>query len=295
MDNKEGAKWSFVVDRREPLQTLKDQLVKFLDMPPNSFRLLRGASEYAQELKHLNVSFMKLSMIDHTILFVSPGRPLAGGVQPEELTLLMKFIVLNDVMVDKVRAAIAQHFAVKGIHAPYLRLQDYCHRRLKTILPDGVRLSQASQLTLVQDRRFAVQILAEPEELPRDHMLFYISVLDRANLKFGPLQEIIFEYEDRQESWIDILSNKVHEATGIPIESMLFAKPDQSKSVNILEVEDFSWIDREQGRHHLDPKLLSIYSDMIVVADGSVPLKKLSKEVQDDNLALVANLNNEEL
>ncbi|CAK4078769.1 unnamed protein product [Aphanomyces euteiches] len=321
MDNNEGAKWYFVVDRREPLQTLKDQLVKFLDMPPNSFRLLRGASEYAHELKHLNVSFMNLSMIDHTILFVSPGRPLAGdefhieihwyrpkprpkepsnflqgGVQPEELTLLMKFIVLNDVMVDKVRAAIAQHFAVKGFHAPYLRLQDYYHHRLNNILSDGFQLNQASKLTLVQDRRFAVQILAEPEVLPRDHMLFYMSVLDRANLKFGPLQEIIFECTNRQESWIDIFSHKVHEVTSIPVESMLFAKPHQSKSVNILEVDDFSWIDPEQVRQRLTAMSLGIYGDRIVVADGSVALKTLSKEERDGILlALVDNLSDVEL
>ncbi|CAK4112831.1 unnamed protein product [Aphanomyces euteiches] len=307
INSKESATWQYDVDRREPLQTLKDQLVKFLDMPPNTFRLLRGSSETAQEIQSFDLSFKKLTFVNNTMLFLTPGRPLAGdeyrieihwyqpkprpkepsnflqgGVQPEELTLLMKFIVLNNVMVDKVRSAIAQHFAVKGIHAPYLRLQDYCHRRLNNILIDGFQLNQASTLTPFENRQFVVQILAEPEVLPRDHMLYYISVFDRANLKFGPRQEIIFEYTNRQESWFDIFSHKVHEVTSIPVESMLFAKPHQSREVSALDVEEeFSWIDRELGRRHRSPQSLGVYGDRIVVADGLVPLKKLSKDEQD--------------
>ncbi|KAH9107718.1 hypothetical protein AeMF1_017003 [Aphanomyces euteiches] len=307
ISSKESATWRYVVDRREPLQTLKDQLVKFLNMPPNTFRLLRGSSETAQELQSFDLSFKKLTFVNNTMLFLTPGRPLAGdeyrikilwyqpkprpkelsnflqgGVQSDELTLLMKFIVLNNVMVDKVRAAIAQQFAVKGIHAPYLRLQDYYHRRLNNILIDGFQLNQASTLTPFENRQFVVQILAEPEVLPRVHMLYYVSVFDRANLKFGPRQEIIFECKDRQESWFDIFSHKVHEVTSIPVESMIFAKPHQSREVSALDVEEeLSWIDREQGRHHVDPKSLGIYGDRIVVADGSVPLKKLSKDEQD--------------
>ncbi|KAG9401386.1 Ubiquitin carboxyl-terminal hydrolase 47 [Aphanomyces cochlioides] len=224
-----------------------------------------------------------------------PSNFLQGGVKPDELTLLMKFIVLNDVMVDKVRAAIAQHFSVKGIHAPYLRLEDYYHRHLNNILIDGFKLNQASTLTPFENRQFVVQILSEPELLPHDHMLYYVSVFDRANFKFGPCQEIIFEYKDRQESWFDILSNNVNEATGIPIESMLFAKPYQTQEVHVLQMEELSWIDREEGRQLLDPRSFGKYADQIVVADGSVPLKKLTKEEQDAMLALVDNSSDEEL
>ncbi|KAG9401381.1 Ubiquitin carboxyl-terminal hydrolase 47 [Aphanomyces cochlioides] len=301
----EGATWPFVVDRRKPLQFLKDQLGKLLDMPHNTFKLCRGTSERGQDLKLLDESLKNLTLLDRSTLLVAPGRPLARGEYHIEILwyqpkpqLTEPSIVLQqkqNVMVDKMRASIHQQLAAKGIQAPYLRLRDYCSGRLNNILIDGLKLSHASQLNLYENRQFAVQILSEPEVLPLDHMLYSISVFDRANFKFGPLHEIIFDYKDRQESWIDILSNKVHEATGIPVESVLFATPYQAHRVHVLDMVDISWIDPEQGRQRLTAMSLGIYGDRIVVADGSVPLKKLSKEERDGILALVDNLSDVEL
>ncbi|CAK4690853.1 hypothetical protein LEN26_015250 [Aphanomyces euteiches] len=319
-NSKEGATWPFVVDRREPLQILKDQLVKFLDMPANTFKLCRGSSDKAQELKALDVSFKNLTLMDNSTLFLAAGRPLTVGefhvqiqwYQPKpqptepsiflqgwsqsgEMSWLTTLVVSGDMMVEEMREAIAQEFVKKGVEAPYLRLRDYSNRRMNMILADGLKLHQASQLTLYENREFVVQILSEPEVLPRDHMLYNVSVFDRANLKFGARQEILFEYRNQREHWIDILSNSVHEATGIPIESMRFAKPYQAQEVNVLEVEDFSWIDREQGRRYPNPQSLGIYGDRLVVADGSVPLKELTKEERAALLAIVDKSSDSEL
>ncbi|RHZ09021.1 hypothetical protein DYB31_005877 [Aphanomyces astaci] len=305
-----GVTWRFVVDRRDALQVLKDKLVAFLDMPPDTFKLCRGSSDKAQELKALDVSFKNLTLMDNSTLFVAPGRPLHVNefhvqiqwyepkAQKEEgddvarrlflddlakagdMTWLMTLIVSGEMLVDDVRASVAAALASRGIDAPAIRLRDYANKRMNTVLMDGLKLQQASQLTLYENREFVAQILHEPEHLPRDHMLYNISVFDRSTLTFGPSHEIVFGYRHdiTERHWIDVLAAATAAATGLPEATMQFAKPFQTQEVSVLDVEDFTWTDKDNARRHANPHTLGLYGDRLLVSDRAIPLKELTAD-----------------
>ncbi|CAK4618722.1 unnamed protein product [Aphanomyces euteiches] len=316
VDSNDGATWRFVVDRRQPIQILKDHLVKFLNLSPDAFKLCRGSSTAPVDLKSLEMSFKAASLIHNSVLHVVPGRALNagefhiqidwyqpkpqpsepsvilhGGLQRDEFSWLATFIVSGDVMVDRLRTAIAQQFATKGIEAPYLRLRDYSNGRLMRILVDGVKLNEVPQLTLYENHQFVVEILSAPENVPTDHVLFNASVFDRVNLKFGPRHEVFIDLRISRHHWIDILADSVHMASGVPIASMVIAKPPQRQDVNVLDVDKFTWINRDQCRMDPNPQSLGDCGDQLVVSDGSIALKKLRPDEQAELVALVNKLN----
>ncbi|EQC29310.1 hypothetical protein SDRG_12979 [Saprolegnia diclina VS20] len=60
--------WSFTVDRRQPLQELKDQICTFFELRPETFKL-RRSRETGVELKHLAVSFKNLTLLNQSTVW----------------------------------------------------------------------------------------------------------------------------------------------------------------------------------------------------------------------------------
>ncbi|KDO17018.1 hypothetical protein SPRG_17549, partial [Saprolegnia parasitica CBS 223.65] len=78
VQTKDPKLWPFTVDRRRPLQVLKDQLCTFFGQRSDTLTLRRGASQ-GIELKHLEASFSHLALMDQSNLWIEPGAPLRAG------------------------------------------------------------------------------------------------------------------------------------------------------------------------------------------------------------------------
>jgi hypothetical protein len=177
-------------------------------------------------------------------------------------------------------------------------------------------------LALYENREFAVEILENgPERLSPHHMVFNVIPFDRATYTFGPSVEVLFstwtsarsspqsqmqapenhlecdptknenthpldyhhhDYHDHGPHWMDALLVAIEKALGIPAAAAQVAKPLQTSEVDVLEVEDFSWIGREDGRRYMVPSTFANYGDRLVVWNRDVPLKPLTKEERGD-------------
>ncbi|ETW00119.1 hypothetical protein H310_07533 [Aphanomyces invadans] len=319
--------WPFVVDRRDNLRVLKDRLALFLDMPIDTFKLFRGSEQAQElkdlDTSFKNLTLMDNSTLlvaggrplkanefhvqikwyqpkqTPTTTESAPASPtsadqtpsprlfLDGGTTAGELTWLTTLIVSMDTAVDDLRASVRAAFDGKGIAAPYIRLRDFANNRMSMVLADGFPLKNASNLTLYENRQFVVEILPAPEHLPRHHMLYYVTVFDRATFTFGSRHEVVFATRHDTEHWMDVLVAKVAQVTGLPEATMQFAKPFQFQEVSVMDVEEFTWSDRDSGRRYTNLHALGTYGDRLLVSDSAVPLKELSTEERAALLAQV--------
>ncbi|EQC29321.1 hypothetical protein SDRG_12990 [Saprolegnia diclina VS20] len=293
--------WSFTVDRRQPLQELKDQLCTFFELRPETFKL-RRAKENGGELKHLDMAFKNLSLLNQSTVWVELGAPLRAGEfrvniqlhtlnrietttssvvllplnRVDELVFCATLVVSATMLVSEMKTSILTVLQRTHPSAEHLRLRDVSSRRLQHVLSDDGTLGDASPISLYENRSFAVQILESPETLGAAHTLFSAVLFDRAHLTFGREMELVFPTLSPGSHWMDLLLLEIQNVFGIPLDAVLLAKPLQMTASDVTEMPQLSWIDRDHGRRIDRIASLALCGDRLVIADARVPSKELS-------------------
>ncbi|EQC29319.1 hypothetical protein SDRG_12988 [Saprolegnia diclina VS20] len=266
---------------------------------PETFKL-RRAKEIGTECKDLDMSVESLGFPDNCVLWVELGTPLRAPVartwrgscyhrvDARTTSCRAHRFVSEHITVCEMKATILSDLQRTHPSAKHLRIWDLCpDRRLQRVLSDRSTLGKTSPISLVA------------QDAWRHPHAFSAVLFDRAHLTFGREMELVFPTLSPGSHWMDLLLLEIQSVFGIPPYAVLLAKLPQTLDVDVTEMAQLSWIDRDHGRRIGRISSLAASGDRLVIADACVPSKVLSRnelldlqpridlELDTDNTCLV--------
>jgi len=284
------------IDKRESLAALRVKMAAELDVPADSFKILRSQYSIAEMKDEDGASINSYNLYDNKV-HLEKGKPSKPGefefkfmhYDPdgeEKMKELWEYSVNENLTARQLKEVLAKRWAEdatapKTLNPAHLRIREVGSgkepanilRDDKT-LKDGVRVRHAG-------KSFCLQILVGPDPLQKDtETAIFIQVVEPAKYALGRLVEIVVPNDNL------IVDLKAYlQQQGICNDPVL-AKPTYSMGIHdidILQVPDLEW-DRQPHMGALNPGSIagSPYyireADMLLVKPKGEEWKKLSLE-----------------